>query len=166
MDYLVPFISIFSLVFLPLMSIYVMLFSKIFVTLQLILFLIWKLMKGKIRNIYYWVICLSSIFLWFSIFLSRRGIPMSVDLTACSEAGWPLRVFTYPCGAMGGDYVPLLMWKPFYLNYLIWLIISALFVSLLAKNKFLNNSKVKRWLLVIYIIINLSGLGMLLIAFD
>lgn len=166
MDYLVPFISIFSLVFLPLMSIYIMLFSKIFVALQLILFLIWKLMKGRIRNNYYWVINLSSILLWTTIFLSRRSIPMSADLTACSEAGWPLRIFTYPCGAMGGDYVPLSMWKLFYLNYLIWFIIGALLVGLLAKNNFLNNSKAKRWLLLIYVIINLSGLSMLLLAFD
>lgn len=91
---------------------------------------------------------------------------MSADLTACSEAGWPLQIFTYPCGAMGGDYVPLSMWKPFYLNYLIWIIISALLVGLLTKYNFLNNSKAKRWLLAIYIVINLSGLGMLLIAFD
>lgn len=166
MDYFVPFISISFLLFLPFMSIYVMLFSKIFVVLQLILFLIWKLMKGEVRNIYYWVINLSSILLWIAIFLSRRSIPMSADLTACSEAGWPLRIFTFPCGAMGGDYVPLSMWKPFYLNYLIWIIISALLVGLLAKYKFLNNSKAKRWLLAIYIIINLFGLGMLLIAFD
>jgi len=166
MDYLVPFISIFSLVFLPLMSIYIMLFSKIFVVLQLVLFLIWRLMKSRFKNIYYWIICLSSVLLWTEIFLSRRSIPMSADLTACSEAGWPLRIFTYPCGAMGGDYIPLSMWRPFYLSYLIWIIISVLLFGLLAKYEFLKSRKAKRWLLVTYIIINSAGLGILLFAFD
>ena len=164
MEYLAsPIIILFPVV--GIFSIFTMLFSQVYVAVQIGLFLPLKYLPAKFKSTYLWIFSLSSIMLWLSIFVTRRNLPGG-KMTEFSTAGFPLQSFTFPCCAMGGDYAPLSMWRPFYFNYLIWIIASSLLVGLLARYKLLNNSKAKRWLLVICIVINLSGLGLLFLAFD
>ena len=164
MEYLAsPIIILFPIM--GVFSIFTMLFSQVYVAVQVGLFLPLKYLPAKFKSAYLWIFSLSSIMLWLSIFITRHNLPVG-DMTEFSAAGFPFRVFTFPCCAMGGDYVPLSMWRPFYFNYLIWIVASSLLVGLLARYKIIKNSKAKRWLLAICIAINLSGLGMLLLAFD
>lgn len=146
-------------------SIFTMLFAQVYMAVQVGLFLPLGFLPAKFKPAYLWIFSLSSILLWLSVFVTRHNLPEG-DLTAFSAAGFPLQSLTFPCCAMGGDYVPLSMWPFFYLNYLIWIIVSVLIVGLLTRYKFYNSNKVKGWLLALYVIINLSGLGMLLLAFD
>ncbi|MCK4554089.1 hypothetical protein KAU19_03940, partial [Candidatus Parcubacteria bacterium] len=75
-------------------------------------------------------------------------------------------VFVFPCGAMGGDYVPGSMWTPFYLSYLLWIAVSVLMVLAISKTKMFKSKKAMKILLAVYIAVNFYGLGMLLLAFD
>ncbi len=164
MEYLAsPIIILFPIV--GVFSIFTMLFSQVYVAVQVGLFLPLKYLPAKFKSGYLWIYSLSSVLLWLSIFITRHNL-LTEDMTEFSAAGFPFRVFTFPCCAMGGDYVPLSMWAPFYFNYLIWIVVSSLLVVLLARCKLLNNNKAERWLLAICIVINLSGLGMLLLVFD
>ena len=166
MEYLASFIAFFLFPVIGIMSIFVMSFSLVYVVIQTGLFLAAKFLPRKLKNYYYWVLSLSSIFLWLSIFVSRHDLADTSVLTKCSTAGFPFKVFTFPCGAMGGDYVPIEMWLPFYLNYFAWIIIGTLLVWAVSKFKFIENVKAKRILFTAYVIINLAGLGWLLLAFD
>lgn len=164
MEYLLsPIIIFFPLV--GFFSIFTMLFSQVCVAVQIGLFLALKYFLAKFKSAYLWIFSLATTTLWLSVFVSRRNLP-SGNMTEYSAAGFPFQSFIFPSGAMGGDYVPLSMWMPFYLNYLFWILISSLLVGTLTRYKLLENTKAKKWLLSICVIINLSGLGMLLLAFD
>jgi hypothetical protein len=147
-------------------SILFMLFSQVYLVIQLCLFLPAKILPHKFKNFYYWTLCSSSIFLWISIFVSRHSLANTSVLTECSTAGFPFKVFTFPCGAMGGDYVPREMWLPFYLNYFLWLVFGVLLSLAISRFKFADKKKAMHALYFAYAIINLLGLGMVFLAFD
>ncbi len=147
-------------------SVFFMLFSQIFVLIQAGLFLLRKVIPKKFKTFYQWVFYVSPVLLWLSVFISRHGLAESANFKKCSVAGFPFEVFTFPCGAMGGDYVPREMWTPFYLNYLLWIAVSVLIALAISKTKIFKNKKTMKILLAVYIVINFYGLGMLLLAFD
>jgi len=147
-------------------SIFFMFFSQIFVLTQVGLFFLQKVVSQKYKVFYQWTFYISSILLWLSIFFSLHNLLDDSDLTKYLTAGFPFKVFTFPCCAMGGDYVPREMWMPFYLSYIFWLAISTIIILTISKTKIFNNQKTLKILRLAYVLINLSGLGMLLPAFD
>ena len=147
-------------------SVFFMLFSQIFVLIQAGLFLLRKIIPEKFKIFYQWVFYVSPVLLWLFVFTSRHRLAENSDFKKCSVAGFPFEVFTFPCGAMGGDYVPREMWALFYLNYLLWIAVSILIIFVISKTEIFKNKKAMKILLTVYIVINFYGLGMLLLAFD
>ena len=147
-------------------SVFFMLFSQIFVLIQAGLFFLQKIIPKKFKTFYQWVVYISPVLLWLSIFISRHRLTESSDFKKCAVAGFPFEIFTFPCGAMGGDYVPGSMWALFYLSYLFWMAVSVLIVLAISKTKIFKNKKAIKILLAVYIVANFYGLGVLLLAFD
>ena len=147
-------------------SVFFMLFSQIFVLIQAGLFFLQKVIPKKFKTFYQWVVYMSPVLLWLSVFISRHRLAESSDFKKCAAAGFPFEVFTFPCGAMGGDYVPISMWTPFYLSYLLWMAVSVLIALTISKTKIFKNKKTMKILLAVYIVVNFYGLGMLILAFD
>ncbi len=147
-------------------SVFFMLFSQIFVLIQCGLFLLRKVVPKKFKTFYQWVVYMSPVLLWLSVFISRHRLTESANFKKCFVAGFPFEVFVFPCGAMGGDYVPGSMWTPFYLSYLLWIAVSVLMVLAISKTKMFKSKKAMKILLAVYIAVNFYGLGMLLLAFD
>jgi len=147
-------------------SIFFMLFSQIFILIQAGLFLSRKIIPKKFKTFYQWGVYMSPVLLWLSVFISRHRLAESPDFKKCSVAGFPFEVFVFPCGAMGGDYVPGSMWALFYLNYLLWIAVSALIALAISKTKIFKNKKAMKILFVAYVAVNFYGLGVLLLAFD
>ena len=94
MEYLAsPLIILFPLM--GVLSIFTMLFSQVYVAVQVGLFLLLKYLPAKFKSAYLWIFSLSSIILWLSIFITRHNL-LTGDMMEFSAAGFPFRVFTFP----------------------------------------------------------------------
>lgn len=116
---------------------------------------------------------LGIIFLWISLFFSHEILPNAAanpsvydSAKPCGTGGYPLQVFEYPCGALGGDWPHAqdVSWTNFFMNFLILLIPGFLIAFAVQRKQCLE--KVLRPLCIATILFTFFGLIYIMFMFD
>lgn len=119
-------------------------------------------MKNKIVSI----ISLSIILQWLSLFFSYQKLSqITRDLTEpFATGGFPLKIFEYPVPPMGHDWPPAETWPMFFLNLLLWLILSFFILFFIKKDFFTNKKSLLLFGLACFF--TLIGIFYLMLLFD
>lgn len=102
---------------------------------------------------------------WLSIWTSYRMVGGKDYEGPMATAGFPFKVFDFPYSPMGGDNVPIEMWKPFYINYVIWMVIGVIGYFLLPK-KITSHKLFSPAIITISLYLTVYSLGKIVFAFD
>lgn len=109
---------------------------------------------------------LGVIFQWLSLFFSYRELPNTFEdiKTPIATGGFPFKAFEYPFPPMGNNWPPLKAWPIFFLNLIIWIIISAIIVFLLGKK--IENKKIVTIIGILATVLSLFGIFYITLKFD
>ncbi len=153
---MLPAMGLFSLYFLnP--------FSWLYTVIMAILFAVHRIIPKNIRNISIVGLSLGIIMMWGALFISNQNLSNNDLSKPDAIGGFPITVFEYPPGALGGDVPPLDTWGLFYLNLIFWLVVGAV-VAALFRQKIIKQLPFK--LFSASVLISLYGLGYLFVKFD
>lgn len=130
-------------------------------------------LKSRFSNIYargkavLSVISWGIILQWLSIWTTYRdtGVDFQDYNSVMATAGFPLKVFDFPFPPMGSDRVPIEMWKPFYINYVIWMVVGVVIYFLIPK-KIKTHVTYAPAIIMITLYLTVYSLGKILFAFD
>jgi hypothetical protein len=117
-------------------------------------------MKNKIIS----AISIGVILNWLSLFFSCRKLP-NIDINQpIATGGFPFKVFEYPFPPMGHDWPPAGSWPMFFLNLVVWLVVSFFIFLLFGKKKV--NKKNTAIFAISAVILSLLGVFYIMLKFD